>query len=263
MPLISFIRKQMYIFAAPALITIILLSIHILVSAKEPNRETLRSEIEATADTAKVNVAELDVASDFLLTVNGTASHYGKRFHNRRTASGEKYDMYEYSAAHKKLPFGTILKVTNTINGLSTIVRINDRGPYVGKRVIDLSYKSAQAIKGLGLPKISFEGFIPGKIDIPDDGKYFFAYSLTENPVCLPSDKVEIINQFDGFHTTVTEYKALLANGADSTELFILIDADEYTEKQTARDNDTYFIGKLSTPKQRKIPFMMAEKVYP
>lgn len=263
MPLKTFIRKHMYIFAGPALIPMILLSIHILVSAKEPNPETLRSEVQAPADVTKTNVADFDVASEFLLTVDGTASYYGKRFHNRRTASGERYDMYEYSAAHRKLPFGTILKVTNNINGRSTFVRINDRGPYVGKRVIDLSYKSAQAIGGLGLPKVTFEGFIPGKVDVPEEGNYYFAYSMTDNPVCLPAEKFDIVKQYVGFHNTVVEYKSLLADQSDSSDYFILVEAADYVEKDSAEDNDIYFIGKLVTPKQRKIPFMMAERVYP
>lgn len=73
----------------------------------------------------------------------GVASWYGKKFHGRRTSSGERYDMYAMTAAHKTLPLPTYAKVTNLENGRSTVVRINDRGPFHGDRVIDLSYAAA------------------------------------------------------------------------------------------------------------------------
>lgn len=78
----------------------------------------------------------------------GRASWYGKKFHGRPTASGEVFDMYKKSAAHKTLPLGTHVKVTNLANNRHAILRINDRGPFVKGRVIDLSYAAA---KDLGL----------------------------------------------------------------------------------------------------------------
>ncbi|MBW1996867.1 MAG: septal ring lytic transglycosylase RlpA family protein [Deltaproteobacteria bacterium] len=76
----------------------------------------------------------------------GTASWYGKKFHGRPTASGEIYDMHKRTAAHKTLPLGTYVKVTNLSNERSTVVRINDRGPFIRDRVIDLSYAAAKDI---------------------------------------------------------------------------------------------------------------------
>lgn len=70
----------------------------------------------------------------------GVASWYGKPFHGRKTSSGEVYDMYTMSAAHKTLPLPTYARVTNVENGRSVVVRINDRGPFHGERIIDLSY---------------------------------------------------------------------------------------------------------------------------
>jgi rare lipoprotein A len=69
----------------------------------------------------------------------GLASYYGPGFHGRRTANGEIFNQYAQTAAHRDLPFGTWLKVTNRENNRSTCVRINDRGPYVGGRVLDVS----------------------------------------------------------------------------------------------------------------------------
>jgi rare lipoprotein A len=76
----------------------------------------------------------------------GNASWYGKQFHGRTTSSGEDFDMFELTAAHRKLPLGTFVKVTNLKNGKWIIVRINDRGPYVGDRIMDLSYGAARML---------------------------------------------------------------------------------------------------------------------
>jgi len=76
------------------------------------------------------------------------ASYYADKFHNHKTASGKKYDKNKFSAAHKKLPFGTIVKVTNEANGKSVIVEINDRGPFVRSREIDLSRRAFMEISG-------------------------------------------------------------------------------------------------------------------
>ena len=77
----------------------------------------------------------------------GTASWYGDYFEGKPTASGEPYDMYDMTAAHLTLPLGTYLKVTNLRNGKSIVVRVNDRGPIVPGRIIDLSYGAAQALQ--------------------------------------------------------------------------------------------------------------------
>lgn len=73
----------------------------------------------------------------------GIASWYGKRFHGRKTAAGERYNMYELTAAHRYLPLGSIVKVRNLTNNRQVTVRINDRGPYIRGRIIDLSLAAA------------------------------------------------------------------------------------------------------------------------
>jgi rare lipoprotein A len=79
----------------------------------------------------------------------GSASYYGREAHGKATASGEKFNMNAYTAAHKTLPFGTKVRVTNLTNKKSVVVRINDRGPFVAGRIIDLSYAAAKKIKML------------------------------------------------------------------------------------------------------------------
>ncbi|MFM9835036.1 MAG: septal ring lytic transglycosylase RlpA family protein [Methylophilaceae bacterium] len=82
--------------------------------------------------------------------VRGLASWYGKRFHGKKTSSGEIYDMYGMTAAHTTLPLPSYAKVTNLANGRSVIVRINDRGPFKSTRIIDLSYAAAYKLRLLG-----------------------------------------------------------------------------------------------------------------
>jgi len=76
----------------------------------------------------------------------GNASWYGPDFHGKLTSNGETYNMHDMTAAHKTLPMNTIVKVTNEKNGLTTVVRINDRGPFIATRIIDLSNKAAHQI---------------------------------------------------------------------------------------------------------------------
>ena len=79
-------------------------------------------------------------------TRQGLASWYGGKFHGRKTASGERFDKHAMTAAHRSLPFGTRVKVTNLENGRSVIVRINDRGPFAKKRIIDVSRAAARKL---------------------------------------------------------------------------------------------------------------------
>jgi len=89
----------------------------------------------------------------------GTASWYGKNFEGKETASGEPYNMYDMTAAHLTLPLGSYVKVTNLRNGKAVVVRVNDRGPIVPGRIIDVSYGAAQALqmKAHGLQRVRLD----------------------------------------------------------------------------------------------------------
>lgn len=93
----------------------------------------------------------------------GTASWYGDYFQGKQTASGEPYDMRDFTAAHPTLPLGTFVKVTNLRNGRAVVVRINDRGPVVDGRIIDVSYNAAQALgfKERGLQTVRLDLYHP------------------------------------------------------------------------------------------------------
>jgi rare lipoprotein A len=92
-------------------------------------------------------------------TLTGMASYYANKYNGRKTASGERYRSKKFTAAHKTLPFGTVVKVTNLKNGKSVIVKINDRGPYSKGRIIDLSKAAAKQIDMIndGVVKVKVE----------------------------------------------------------------------------------------------------------
>jgi rare lipoprotein A (peptidoglycan hydrolase) len=89
----------------------------------------------------------------------GIASWYGKQYDGKITASGEPFDMYDFTAAHRSLPFGTYVRVTNPRNGRAVIVRINDRGPLVKGRLIDISYSAACVLdlQGKGVQRVRLD----------------------------------------------------------------------------------------------------------
>ena len=95
-------------------------------------------------------VASLEDIKSGAVLETGLASWYGPKFHGRTTANGERYNMNGLTAAHKTLPFNTVVRVENVDNGRTVDVRINDRGPFVGNRIIDLSRRAAEEIDMIG-----------------------------------------------------------------------------------------------------------------
>jgi rare lipoprotein A len=91
---------------------------------------------------------------------DGIASYYGKGHHGKKTANGEIFDMYKLTAAHRSLPFGSRVKVTNLSNNRSVVVRINDRGPFIAGRIIDLSQAAAEQLEMIR------PGIVPVKVEV-------------------------------------------------------------------------------------------------
>jgi rare lipoprotein A len=138
------------------------------------NQKTLIQKTAAPKDTikkSKVVVFQQEIKKDTIEDKMGElvlhkkdahASYYADKFHGRRTASGVLFDMNKYTAAHKKFPFGTKLRITNQANGQSVIVEVTDRGPFVKSRDIDLSKKAFMEIaknKGIGVMTVTIEVF--------------------------------------------------------------------------------------------------------
>lgn len=118
----------------------------------------------------------------------GIASWYGKKFHGRRTSSGEAYNMYSMTAAHKTLPLPTYAEVTNLENGRSVIVKINDRGPFHENRIIDMSYTAAHKLGMLakGTALVEVRAITPGGTQPQPRQRYAAADS---QPVISPADQ--------------------------------------------------------------------------
>ena len=114
-------------------------------------------------------------------TQNGVASWYGPDFHGRLTANGEVYDMYGLTAAHKSLPFDTVVEVENLENGRTVHVRINDRGPFVRGRVIDLSYTAAEKIEMIGPGTARVRLRVIGAVELPE-GRYTVQVAAFSDP---------------------------------------------------------------------------------
>lgn len=135
----------------------------------------------ARSSTAGRRAPAAAVGGEF--TEEGVASWYGAQFNGRRTSNGEVYDMYQLTAAHRTLPFNAVVRVTNLSNGKQVNVRINDRGPFVANRIIDLSYSAAEAIGMVG------PGTAEVRLDVmagPDPNVGFFgvqvgAFQVKEN----------------------------------------------------------------------------------
>jgi rare lipoprotein A len=150
----------------------------------------------------------------------GIASWYGKDFHGRKTANGETYNMYGISAAHKTLPLGTYVKVYNLRNDKTIVVRINDRGPFVRGRIIDLSYGAAKEmglvgpgtapvkIVALGTPQKAPDKkkgetiYVPGNYYVGDFSVQVGAFRQKENALTL---KDKLAKAYDNVHIVVYE----------------------------------------------------------
>jgi|SRR3954465_6215594 rare lipoprotein A len=149
--------------------------------AAASNPETTQGKSPAPAQTAThkapVKVAQSKAAKAVPVTQPsknhpqiGEASWYGKAFQGKPTASGDPYDMFQFTAAHRELPLGSYVKVTNLRNGKWLIVRVNDRGPYVGNRVMDVSYGAAQMLnfRARGLERVKLELVEPATVAMND-----------------------------------------------------------------------------------------------
>lgn len=185
-----------------------------------------------------------DVNPEFVQ--EGMASWYGPGFQGRKTANGERFNTYEMTAAHKTLPFNTLIKVTNLNNGVSTVVRINDRGPFVRGRIIDLSNAAKNEIQMGGLAQVRIEVYIPEEEETEEVEDNVSPVSLFEEQF-PPSSKifVEWINNTANlgnisdeqieqlFNSSKVKIKVLTPDVADATSVIY--------QEITENSNNNYF----------------------
>jgi rare lipoprotein A len=150
---------------------LIFLSCFTYVSSQNKQTAEAPKIIQDTVKGIKPNIIEIPIDSVFTdnglklkpYKKNAHASYYADKFTGRKTANGSRFDNNKYTAAHKKLPFGTRIKVTNEANGKFVIVKITDRGPFVKTRELDLSKRAFMEItksKGAGAMKVTIERII-------------------------------------------------------------------------------------------------------
>ncbi len=143
-----------------------------------------------------INAFIIFVLTAFCITMNaqaetvfqqGKASYYGKAHHGKKTASGKRFNMHAMTAAHRSLPFGTQLKVTSKDTGKSVIVTINDRGPYAGGRILDLSQEAARQ---LGMIKQGVGVVTLEKMNVKQDSVRRSSTERIEEPLLVASSNL-------------------------------------------------------------------------
>ncbi len=163
-------------------------------------------------------------------TFSGRASWYGPDFHGKSTSNGEAYDMYAMTAAHKTLPMNTVVRVTNTENNAQTVVRINDRGPFVETRIIDLSYAAAEKIgvskKGTAPVTLEVLGFEPTNVRTIDMSR--LAKGPKESVLTSFFVQIGSFERFEGAKITKDKYSSFKGYPA-------IIKDTEYNNKRLFR----------------------------
>jgi len=166
----------------------------------------------------------------------GIASWYGHPYHGRRTASGEVYDMNDLTAAHRGLPFGTRLLVTNLDTGQAVEVRVNDRGPLVEGRILDLSYAAARAIGA--------DGVIPVRLRILAPGSAITPAGPASSPSARPAGEFTVqVGAFASRARAESLREALTMDGDVATiteadvrgDTFFRVRTGPYPDRETAR----------------------------
>jgi rare lipoprotein A len=177
-------------------------------------------------------------------TQEGVASWYGKDFHGKKTSNGETYDMHAMTAAHKTLPLGVFVKVKNKENGRETVVRVNDRGPFVKNRIIDLSYSAAKTLgvdaKGTAPVRIEALGYKTGGAgegykapETYDSGTYSVqvgAFQFQDNATRLADD----LRKQHGY----AEVRPAMVNG----EKFYRVQTGKFSSLHEAEEAEVRFI---------------------
>lgn len=203
-------------------------------------------------------------------TQTGGASYYGDEFHGRHTNSGERFDNKKFTCAHRKLPFGTILKVTNLQKNKVTFVRVNDRGPFVKSRIIDVSKAAARELDLIkyGICKVKIQVIGNGDsityslvhhFTIPDDwneekilpNKY---YNLSGDVLVMSKAYGLKVKEFDNFADTKRFATECLTNGMEC--IFYRM-----TEEVTGRKYTFYYGAELyDKPAVEKLKSELAKK---
>lgn len=208
-----------------------IMSVSFLVEAHDmPNDNVaMAAEVEEvmTPDPVKIEPLELHDM------INGLASWYGADFHGRRTASGRRYNMNELTAAHKSLPFGTLIRVVNEKTGNAVVVEVTDRGPFIKRRVIDLSKAAAQKI-GVSVTPVELEGLTPEQVArfYASNDSAVIGITSDMSIVVFPNSTLTDIREADSYSKAVAS----------------LNDGEVVVVKTTEKGKPSYAIARIAQP---------------
>jgi rare lipoprotein A (peptidoglycan hydrolase) len=196
---------------------------------------------------------------------SGKASWYGPRFHGRRTACGEKYDMHDFTAAHRTLPFGTIVRVTNPANGKTALVRITDRGPFHGNRIIDLSYAAAKHLD-VTVTKVHIEAFKTA-VAVKNDStmQQSVAFSPDDDAVVIPLSEFSPVDSLSDFTDALNEQDKLSKKMAGQTVFVALKHTVENKGKKAKISTAKYYVGVLKAASKKissNVPSIVQVKTF-
>jgi len=191
---------------------------------------------------AKVSVRSLPVESQYYQS--GKASWYGGEFHNRKTASGVSFDMNGFTAAHRKLPFGAIVVVTDLQTGKKTMVCVTDRGPFMKSKILDLSRKAAQELGG-DLQKIVAEAFIPEYCcATQSDTSLRLSFLSDCTPLLLDFSICSIVDSTTDFSRAIKLQKELTAASPDIQYALSIIPNPSFAgSERTLAGKYIYFVS--------------------
>lgn len=250
-PLAFKIRHRILLTLAIAFISILsFFSEDIALSYKKPKYSGLLERLK-DFDLKQIEdySADLPTYSDYsdssttTIRDEGVATYYHNKFNGRKTSSGEQFSQNEFTCAHKKIKFGTILRVTNQTNNKSILVRVNDRGPFTRNRVIDLSRRAANFIEADGKTYVKIEGAKRVNKHLTNDIEEFFnAYSIYSNIILSTRSKITFIDSTHSFSEVMESYLSLIGE-AEYKNLFIFNQVVK-TEKQKST-NTNYYLGYL------------------
>lgn len=172
-------------------VVVLVMSVSLLVQAHDaPTVEAAALEAPAPAPAPIAEELEMSDVPD------GLASWYGADFHGRRTASGARYDMNELTAAHKSLPFGTLLRVVNENTGKAVLVEVTDRGPFIRRRVVDLSRAAAKFLN-VSVSPVSIDAI--KKDDVlrfyENNDSTYMIFTEDYKPLAIRRQAIEVLGQ--------------------------------------------------------------------
>lgn len=220
-------------------------SFFLLTEAEENNEFTINFTPTFTFEYERnINSGLLNMLTDSTIFIQeGISSYYGNEFHNRKTSSGQRFDQNKYTAAHRSLPFGTILRVTNSNTLKSSLVIVNDRGPFVRRRIIDISTKVAKQIGNPGIPPVKISGI--SNENHPDSNFFtnkFIAFPLIKDVTLANWYDINFLKQMTDFSQAV-DLIHTLQDMNPNVPYCLVVSANEYFSTRFER---TYYIGIIS-----------------